>query len=213
MFYGEMAIQIGQARLHEVFTLVFVAMLVAAEDRRYRQHPGVDPVALGRAVFQWVRAGRVVSGGSTLSMQAARLLELHPWPGNLRELHNAIAYSSERIEVWFARGLSGGDAALDDGEFLDVFAASLDELAQWAREGRVTDAKTLVGLLWLQQLRAGAWTLDSASSSSPTRSMAPAAFWTSPQVSPSAPTAPAAITDRKANWKRAPQLISPCMAL
>lgn len=76
------------------------------------------------------------------------------------ELHNAIAYSSERIEVWFARGLSGGDSALDDGEFLDVFAASLDELSAWAREGRITDAKTLVGLLWLQQLRAGAWTLD-----------------------------------------------------
>jgi ADP-ribose pyrophosphatase len=76
------------------------------------------------------------------------------------ELHNAIAYSSERIEVWFARGLTGGETALDDGEFLDVFAASLDELATWAREGRVTDAKTLVGLLWLQQLRAGAWTLE-----------------------------------------------------
>ncbi|WP_338662001.1 penicillin-binding protein 1C [Pararoseomonas sp. SCSIO 73927] len=59
-----------------------VELLVAAEDRRFWRHPGVDPIALGRAAFQWARAGRVVSGGSTLSMQAARLLE--PRPRNLR---------------------------------------------------------------------------------------------------------------------------------
>ncbi|MCR0984268.1 penicillin-binding protein 1C [Roseomonas populi] len=59
-----------------------VGLLVAAEDRRFWRHPGVDPIALGRAAFQWARAGRVVSGGSTLSMQAARLLE--PRPRNLR---------------------------------------------------------------------------------------------------------------------------------
>ncbi|MBP0446115.1 penicillin-binding protein 1C [Roseomonas sp. SSH11] len=59
-----------------------VDLLIAAEDRRFRWHPGVDPIALGRATFQWIRAGRVVSGGSTLSMQAARLLE--PRPRTLR---------------------------------------------------------------------------------------------------------------------------------
>jgi penicillin-binding protein 1C len=59
-----------------------VDLLVAAEDRRFPRHPGVDPLAVLRAVGQWVRAGRVVSGGSTLSMQAARLLE--PRPRTLR---------------------------------------------------------------------------------------------------------------------------------
>lgn len=54
-------------------------LLVAAEDRRFARHPGVDPLALARAAGQWVAAGgRVVSGGSTLSMQAARLLEPRP---------------------------------------------------------------------------------------------------------------------------------------
>lgn len=76
------------------------------------------------------------------------------------ELHNAIAYSDERIEVWFARGLQAGERRLDDGEFLDVFAASADELSAWVRDGRVTDAKTMIGLLWLQQWRAGVWALD-----------------------------------------------------
>ncbi|MEY8689990.1 MAG: NUDIX domain-containing protein [Leptothrix sp. (in: b-proteobacteria)] len=74
-------------------------------------------------------------------------------------LHNAIAYSTEHIQIWFARGLSAGVAALDEGEFLDVFAASEDALSDWIRDGEVTDAKTMVGLLWLQQWRAGRWPL------------------------------------------------------
>ncbi|RMI20492.1 penicillin-binding protein 1C [Pseudoroseomonas wenyumeiae] len=59
-----------------------VALLVAAEDARFAWHPGVDPLAVGRAAFQWLRAGHVISGGSTLAMQVARLLE--PRPRNLR---------------------------------------------------------------------------------------------------------------------------------
>jgi penicillin-binding protein 1C len=53
----------------------YLAMLLAYEDRRFRSHPGVDPLALGRAAYQWARHGRIVSGGSTLTMQVARLLE------------------------------------------------------------------------------------------------------------------------------------------
>jgi ADP-ribose pyrophosphatase len=75
------------------------------------------------------------------------------------QLHNAIAYSTEHIQIWLARGLQAGTRQLDAGEFLDVFAASLDELSDWVRDGRVTDAKTLIGLLWLQQARAGRWPL------------------------------------------------------
>ncbi|BBK35419.1 penicillin-binding protein 1C [Allostella sp. ATCC 35155] len=54
---------------------LFLAMLLAYEDRRFRSHPGVDPLAVVRAAGQWLAAGRVVSGASTLTMQAARLLE------------------------------------------------------------------------------------------------------------------------------------------
>ena len=75
-------------------------------------------------------------------------------------MHPVIAYSTEFIEVWFARGLTLGARALDEGEFLDVFTASPAELLQWCRDGRVTDAKTLVGALWLQNVLSGAWTLD-----------------------------------------------------
>ncbi len=53
----------------------FVAMLTAYEDRRFLTHRGIDPAATFRAAGQWLRHGRVVSGGSTLSMQVARLVE------------------------------------------------------------------------------------------------------------------------------------------
>lgn len=75
------------------------------------------------------------------------------------QLHNAIAYATEHIQVWLARGLTAGERALDEGEFLDIFAATAEELAAWCRDGAVTDAKTLVGLLWVQQWRAGLWDL------------------------------------------------------
>ena len=72
-------------------------------------------------------------------------------------LHNAIAYSTEGIEVWFARGLRAGQRKLDAGEFLEVSVTSAQQLADMARSGELTDAKTLIGLNWLQLWRAGQW--------------------------------------------------------
>ena len=60
----------------------FRDMLLLTEDRRFYRHGGVDPGAVLRAAWQWARAGHVVSGGSTLTMQVARLLE--PRPRTLR---------------------------------------------------------------------------------------------------------------------------------
>ena len=75
-------------------------------------------------------------------------------------LHPVISYSTEFIEVWFARGLTAGERQLDAGEFLDVSTATPAELLLWSREGQLTDAKTLTGLLWLQNVISGAWSLD-----------------------------------------------------
>jgi ADP-ribose pyrophosphatase len=75
-------------------------------------------------------------------------------------MHPVISYSTEFIEVWFARGLVAGERALDAGEFLDVFTATSQELLQWCFDGTVTDAKTLAGALWLQNVLSGAWALD-----------------------------------------------------
>jgi len=93
-----------------------IAMLIAAEDRRFAWHGGVDPTALTRAAFQALRAGRVVSGGSTLTMQAARLLE--PRPRTLRskliEIARAVQlearYSKDEIlGIWLTLAPQGGN--------------------------------------------------------------------------------------------------------
>ena len=57
---------------------VYLALLKAYEDRRFDDHWGVDPLAAVRAAGQWIARGRIVSGASTISMQAARLLEPRP---------------------------------------------------------------------------------------------------------------------------------------
>ena len=75
-------------------------------------------------------------------------------------LHPCISYSTEYIDIWFAKGLQAGPPQLDVGEFLDVFSASTDEFFAWCREGRITDAKTLTGALWLQNYLSGAWSLQ-----------------------------------------------------
>jgi ADP-ribose pyrophosphatase len=74
-------------------------------------------------------------------------------------LHPVIAYSTEVIEIWFAKDLSLGTRQLDAEEFLDVFTATPSDLMTWCREGQVTDAKTLTGALWLQNMLAGDWPL------------------------------------------------------
>lgn len=74
--------------------------------------------------------------------------------------HPVISYSTEVIDIWFAKDLSLGERKLDEGEFLDVFSATPDELMGWCAAGQVTDAKTLTGVLWLQNVLSGKWTLD-----------------------------------------------------
>lgn len=72
----------------------YLRMLLAYEDRRFFRHHGVDLRALARALYQNVAGGRRVSGGSTLTMQVARLLEdgtTGSWSGKLRQLRVALA--------------------------------------------------------------------------------------------------------------------------
>lgn len=74
-------------------------------------------------------------------------------------LHPVIAYSTEVIEIWFAKDLTLGERQLDKDEFLDVFTATPAELMAACQQGLLTDAKTLTGLLWLQNVQSGQWPL------------------------------------------------------
>jgi ADP-ribose pyrophosphatase len=75
-------------------------------------------------------------------------------------LHPVVSYSTEFIEIWFARGLTAGARQLDPGEFLDVLTVPPAEFLQWCRDGTVTDGKTLAAALWLQNVMSGAWKLN-----------------------------------------------------
>jgi penicillin-binding protein 1C len=76
----------------------FVSALLAYEDKRFRSHFGVDPLALARAALQMVRSRHIVSGGSTITMQVARLLEPRRSRTVFAKLHEIVrAVEIERI--------------------------------------------------------------------------------------------------------------------
>jgi ADP-ribose diphosphatase len=75
-------------------------------------------------------------------------------------LHNAIGYSTEVIHIVFARGLTAGVQALDHGELIDLALMTEAELDAAAARGELTDAKTLIALMWLQKWRRGDWALQ-----------------------------------------------------
>jgi penicillin-binding protein 1A len=64
--------------------------VVAIEDRRFYQHPGIDPIGIGRAFVRNVRAGRVVEGGSTISQQLAKMAFLTPERSFVRKVKEAL---------------------------------------------------------------------------------------------------------------------------
>lgn len=118
---------------------------------------------LGRVLLEFP-AGKIDPGEA---IQACAQRELAEETGyRAREwaracvIHNACAYSTEGIEIWFARGLVDGSRQLDHGELIDVLLCTEAELDALAGRGELTDVKTLIGLQWLQKWRSGAWTLD-----------------------------------------------------
>jgi ADP-ribose pyrophosphatase len=109
-------------------------------------------------------AGKLDAGEDPLRCGQRELLEetgyqAREW-ARAGQMHLAIAYSTEVIHIYFARGLSQGERRLDAGEFLDVFTATPDELMAWCRDGQVTDAKTLSCALWVHNVLGGAWPLN-----------------------------------------------------
>jgi penicillin-binding protein 1C len=77
---------------------LYLQALLGYEDRWFAWHPGVNPLALGRAAWQWGRSGRIVSGGSTLTMQVARIIE-PPAPGEARQLRTKLCQILRAVQL------------------------------------------------------------------------------------------------------------------
>ena len=73
----------------------------------------------------------------------------------IRRIHPVISYSTEFIDIYLAEGLVPGKSHLDEEEFLDVFAASIDQLLAWVESGEITDVKTTISAYWLDRYRRG----------------------------------------------------------
>jgi ADP-ribose pyrophosphatase len=73
----------------------------------------------------------------------------------IRRIHPVISYSTELIDIYLAEDLVPGKSKLDDEEFLDVFAAPLEQLIAWVEEGEITDVKTTISAYWLDRYRRG----------------------------------------------------------
>ncbi len=125
----------------------FIEMLLAYEDRRFRSHWGVDPFAMLRAVWQFASNGRVVSGGSTITMQVARLLEPRAERtigAKLSEMRRAISLEAhltkdEIIALYLTLAPYGGTLE-------GVRAASLSYFGKEPRKLSLGEAALLVAL-------------------------------------------------------------------
>ncbi|MGE0626753.1 MAG: penicillin-binding protein 1C [Hyphomicrobiaceae bacterium] len=125
----------------------YVAMLLAFEDRRFQSHFGVDPLALGRAAVQLIIHRRIVSGGSTLTMQVARLLEgeyAHTPTAKFRQIIRAVQLehrlSKKQILRLYLRLAPFG------GNLEGVRAASLAYFGKEPKRLSVAEAALLVAL-------------------------------------------------------------------
>src|SRR5687768_10367499 len=125
----------------------YLAMLLAFEDRRFRSHQGVDPVAIGRAGWQLLTHRRIVSGGSTLTMRVARLLageHERTGPGRVRQALRALQLerklSKDAILRLYLRLAPFG------GNLEGVRAASLAYFGKEPRRLSLAEAALLVAL-------------------------------------------------------------------
>ncbi|TXH03393.1 MAG: NUDIX hydrolase [Rhodocyclaceae bacterium] len=109
-----------------------------------------------RRVFLELPAGKIDHGEAIIETAKRELLEETGYTASeweyLGVMHPCIGYSDERIEIFAARGLhKASDQQLDHNEFLEVVELSPAEAKQAVWEGRITDAKTITSLFWLDK--------------------------------------------------------------
>lgn len=143
--------------------------------REYLMHPGAVAILallddgrvllerqyrypMGRSCIE-IPAGKLNLGEDPLLCAKRELAEETGYTAKnwsyIRRIHPVISYSTEFIDIYLAQDLSSGKSHLDEEEFLDVFAAPLEQLMEWVERGDVTDVKTTIAAYWLDRYRRG----------------------------------------------------------
>ena len=146
-------------------------------EREYIEHPGAVMIIplletgelvmerqyrypLRRDVLE-LPAGKLDAGESPLDCGKRELLEETGYTASswryLATTHPVVGYSDEHIEIYLAQGLTHLGATPDHDEHLEVFRIPLETALDWVREGRITDAKTVIGLFWAERVLSGDW--------------------------------------------------------
>ena len=145
--------------------------------REYIRHPGAVMVvpftdqgdvvlvrqfryALKRHFIE-IPAGKMEPGEAPLVTGQRELreecgIEAASWH-HLATVHPCVGYADERIELYLARHLTRVAGGPDEGEFLETLEVRLEEALQWVREGRITEVKSIIGLMWAEKRLAGEW--------------------------------------------------------
>ena len=109
--------------------------------------------------FIEVPAGKMEPGEEPLATAKRELVEecgyeAASWQ-HLTTLHPCIGYSDERIELYLARDLRHVGSGPDDGEFLEVLPTPVDQALEWVTQGKITEVKAIIGLMWLERMLKG----------------------------------------------------------
>lgn len=142
--------------------------------REYIRHPGAVAIVARfddgsvllerqfryphRREFIEIPAGKLEPGEPHLDTAKRELLEetgyvAAEWT-RVGVIHTAIAYTDEAIHLYLARKLTLKERKLDQGEFLETLVRPFDEALRMIRDGEITDAKSVAGLLWVHQFAA-----------------------------------------------------------
>lgn len=146
-------------------------------DREYIEHPGAAAMLtmdddgkvlierqfrypMGR-VYVEIPAGKLDPGEDSLQTAKRELLEETGYVARewafLTQIHPAIGFADETLDIYLARGLTLHERKLDHGELLEIDWAPIGWLVDELRAGRLPDVKTQIAVFWLEKLVGGHW--------------------------------------------------------